>query len=143
MASHRLTTLLARCPALLLCALVLAACGASSSDKAGGTPAPDVTVLTFANSGAEAEYFLPFIAAVERLSGGTLMLDVKNDWRIGEPGFEEGLIEDVRAGKADLGWVGSRAFDDLDVRAFDALHAPLLIENSARGWLSRACAHSV
>ena len=39
------------------------------------------------------------------------------------------MIRDVEAGKADLGWAGSRAFDNVGVQSFDALHAPLLIDN--------------
>ena len=41
------------------------------------------------------------------------------------------MIGDVKAGKADLGWAGSRAFDSVGVPAFDALHAPLLIDSYA------------
>ena len=41
------------------------------------------------------------------------------------------VIGDVKAGKADLGWAGSRAFDSVGVPAFDALHAPLLIDSYA------------
>ena len=39
------------------------------------------------------------------------------------------MIGDVEAGKADLGWAGSRAFDSVGVPSFDALHAPLLIDS--------------
>ena len=39
------------------------------------------------------------------------------------------MIHDVKAGKADLGWAAPRAFDDVGVAAFDALHAPLLIDS--------------
>ena len=41
------------------------------------------------------------------------------------------MIGDVEAGKADLGWTGSRAFDSVGVASFDALHAPLLIDSYA------------
>jgi TRAP-type C4-dicarboxylate transport system substrate-binding protein len=71
----------------------------------------------------------PFAAAARRLSGGTLRIEFKNAWRAGTPGYEDGLIDDVKAGKADLGWAGSRAFDGVGVPSFDALHAPLLIDS--------------
>ena len=73
----------------------------------------------------------PFAAAVRRLSGGTLRIEFKSAWREGTPGYETGVIGDVKAGKADLAWAGSRAFDSVGVAAFDALHAPLLIDSYA------------
>ena len=39
------------------------------------------------------------------------------------------LIRDVNAGKADLGWAGTRVFDELGDPAFNPLHAPLLIDS--------------
>src|SRR6476469_2227731 len=115
--------------AFVLCSLLLAACGGGGggSDKAGGKKATMVTVLTFANGNGDSEALSSFAHAAERLSGGTLRIDFKDGWRAGDPAFETGVIHDVQAGKADLGWAGSRAFDDVGVRSFDALHAPLLI----------------
>lgn len=115
---------------LLLATLLLAGCGSGGADKAGGKAAKDVRVLTLANSAGDEEHLGPFAAAVTRLSGGTLRLDVKHNWRDGEPDFEAGLIRDVRAGKADLGWAGSRAFDE-GGGVLAALHAPLLIDSYA------------
>ena len=54
-----------------------------------------------------------------------------NKWRWGQPAFEEGIIRDVQAGKADLGWAATRAWDSVGVSDFDALHAPLLIDSYA------------
>jgi hypothetical protein len=39
------------------------------------------------------------------------------------------VIRDVSAGKVDLGWAGSRVFDELGDRAFNPLHAPMLIDS--------------
>ena len=72
-----------------------------------------------------------FAAAAARLSGGTLRIVFKNNWRGGTPGYETGVIGDVKAGKADLAWAGTRAFDSVGVPSFDALHAPLLIDSYA------------
>ena len=44
---------------------------------------------------------------------------------------ESAVIHDVAAGKADLGSVGSRAWDDVGVSSFNALHAPLLVDSYA------------
>ena len=62
---------------------------------------------------------------VEELSRGRLQIRFENSWGQGRDGNAEvNLIRDVQAGKADLGWVGSRAFDLVGVRAFGPLHAP-------------------
>ena len=113
--------------AATLAAIAVTGCG--GSDKAGGESKPDATVLTLANGNDDSHSLEPFAAAVERLSSGSLRIQFKNSWRAGEPDFEEGVIRDVADGRAALGWAGSRAFDDVGVQSFDALHAPLLIDN--------------
>jgi TRAP-type transport system periplasmic protein len=120
--------------ALLSAAVPLAAAGCggtSSSDKAGGAREAKPVVLTMANGNGSPIELEPFAAAVARLSGGTVRIQFKNDWRKGARSYETGVIGDVKAGKADLGWAGSRAFDSVGVAAFDALHAPLLVDSYA------------
>ena len=112
-----------------LAALALGGCGSSGADKAGGERASKPTVLTLANANGDSVELEPFANAVEQRSGGTLKIAFKNHWRPGQADAEAGLIRDVKAGKADLGWAGTRAFDDVGVPAFDALHAPLLIDS--------------
>jgi TRAP-type transport system periplasmic protein len=112
-------------------ALALGGCLGSDSDKAGGAQHQKQVVLTMANGNSIPVELDPFKAAVARLSHNTVRIDFKNDWRKGDPGVETGVIGDVRAGKADLGWTGSRAFDSVGVASFDALHAPLLIDSYA------------
>jgi TRAP-type C4-dicarboxylate transport system substrate-binding protein len=109
--------------------LAVAGCGGTSTDKAGGAPKPTPTVLTMANGNGGTGELEPFAAAVARLSGGTLRIQFKSAWRDGTPGYETAVIGDVKAGEADLAWAGSRAFDSVGVPAFDALHAPLLIDS--------------
>jgi TRAP-type C4-dicarboxylate transport system substrate-binding protein len=70
-----------------------------------------------------------FAEELSRLSDGTLEIVFKEEWRLGEPGSEAGTIEDVRAGKVDMAWVGARAFDTVGVTSFQALVAPLLIDS--------------
>ena len=117
--------------ALLALALALApaGCGGTSSDKAGGAHKLELTVLTMANGNGDSAELEPFAAAVARLSGGTLRIAFSNSWREGEPNYGSAVIGDVETGKADLGWSGSRNFDSVGVRSFDALHAPLLIDS--------------
>ena len=106
----------------------LAGCG-SSSDRAGGTRTADRVVLTMANGNATSIELDPFAKAVARLSHGALAIRFHNAWREGTTDYERGIIRDVAGGRADLGWAGTRAFDDAGVRAFDALHAPLLVDS--------------
>jgi TRAP-type C4-dicarboxylate transport system substrate-binding protein len=68
-----------------------------------------------------------FIGEVATLSAGTIRIDVRDSWRLGELDYETGLITDVKKGKSDLGVAGSRAFDSVGVLSLRALHAPLLI----------------
>jgi hypothetical protein len=39
----------------------------------------------------------------------------------------------IGAGKVDLGWVGTRVFDTLGVASFQAVTAPMLIDNLSVG----------
>jgi TRAP-type C4-dicarboxylate transport system substrate-binding protein len=112
-----------------LAALALGGCGSSGGDKAGGQRDVKPTVLTVANGTGDSVELEPFADAVATRSGGTLKIVFKNFWRRGEADVEPALIRDVKAGKADLGWAGPRAFDDVGVTAFDPLNAPLLVDN--------------
>jgi TRAP-type C4-dicarboxylate transport system substrate-binding protein len=88
-------------------ALLVAACGGGDTQRTGGATAK-TTVLTLANGNAQTDELQHFIDKVDELSSGRLRLKAVNDWRSGDKHYEKGLIEDVKAGKADLGWVGMR-----------------------------------
>src|SRR5690349_12058624 len=115
---------------LIVAALAFAGCG-GGGDRAGGSGSEPATVLTMANGNDDSRHLEPFVRAVERVSGGALKIRMANSWRDGRADFEAALIRDVAAGKADLGWAGTRAFDDVGVSSLDALHAPLLIDSYA------------
>jgi hypothetical protein len=106
------------------------ACSISSSDKAGGT-ARATTVLTMANGNFRPQELQLFADQVESLSAGSMRITFRNEWGSPRADYETQLIRDVDAGKADLGWVGTRAWDTVGVTSFDALHAPLLIDTYA------------
>src|SRR5215471_2399146 len=110
---------------------VLAGCGSSGFNKAGDSQARHPVVLTLANFNGQTGELDGFASEVRRLSGGTMRIDIKYRWRFGQINYENGLIGDVRAGKADLGVVGSRAWGSVGVSSFDALTAPLLIDSYA------------
>lgn len=125
---------MARCarPGVLLAVVaVLAGCTGPGLDKAGGSQPRQPVVLTLANPNGQTGELDGFASNVARLSGGTMRIDIKFGWRQGQAGFEKGLIGDVRAGKADLGVIGSRAWDIAGVNTFQALTAPLLIDSYA------------
>jgi TRAP-type C4-dicarboxylate transport system substrate-binding protein len=116
---------------LTLVLVVLAGCGGSGADKAGGASGKKPRVLLMANFDGGSGELDGFVGEVARLSGGMIRIQVQNSWRVGQVKYETGLINDVRAGKADLGSAGSRAWDSVGVMSLRALHAPLLIDGYA------------
>jgi TRAP-type C4-dicarboxylate transport system substrate-binding protein len=113
---------------LLVAAALLSACG-SSTDRTGKPAQGRVTVLTFGNVNYAPGELQPFADEVGRLSGGHMRIRFLNDYRKGQVDQEKGVIDDVRAGKLDLGWAGARAFDRVGDTAFEAFQAPLLIDS--------------
>ncbi len=107
--------------------VVVAGCG-GSSDKAGGDDPGEPLALTYVTQNAE-DAATRFAEAVDELSNGSMRIDVREGWRDGDNAYERGTVEDVAAGKADLGDVGVRAFDTMGITSFQALVAPLLIDS--------------
>ena len=116
--------------AMGLAVALLVGCASSAVNKAGGTGQTKVVVLTVATEVGSWELDA-FTTDVSRLSHGALRIDVESGWRRGQDMFETGLIRDVQAGKADLGVVGSRAWNFVGVKSFQALSTPLLIDSYA------------
>jgi TRAP-type C4-dicarboxylate transport system substrate-binding protein len=133
-----MATVTNRLAALILAAtatVTVAACsvgGDAGDDKAGG-PGPPVE-LRLANTGGSidqtpaVEYF---VERVQDLSGGKVRIEVVDQWADFAPDAEQQVVRDVAAGDVDLGWVGSRVFDTLGVKSFQALTAPMLIDSYA------------
>jgi TRAP-type C4-dicarboxylate transport system substrate-binding protein len=112
---------------------VAAGCAGAGDDRAGSKPEPTALILTMANGAGNRPVELPpFADEVARLSGGKMRIEFRDRW-LGWPWRrpESAVIQDVAAGKADLGWVGSRAWDDVGISSFNALHAPLLVDSYA------------
>jgi TRAP-type C4-dicarboxylate transport system substrate-binding protein len=116
----------------LAVAVGAAGCGGGGTDKAGGSAPPKPLVLTLATHDDD-EASGTFAAAVARLSGGSLRIRIEGNWRASqdrrEIDYERGIVEDVRAGKAQLGIFGVRVWDTLGVTSFQALLAPFLIDS--------------
>ena len=116
---------------LALSAALVSLAGCQARDRAGGGADRDVTVLTFAqpNDGEPPDQLLLWADQVSDLSDGSLKIEFENGWRLGEPTYESATIDDVRAGKADLTWVGARALDRAGITSFEALLAPMLVDS--------------
>jgi TRAP-type transport system periplasmic protein len=117
-----------------IAAFAAAACagGGDSEDKAGGSSEP--LVLRLANTNGQLDFtpaVVDFVDRVEELSGGDLRIEAVNEWGDFASNAEQRVVKDVAAGEIDLGWVGTRVFDTLDVKSFQALTAPMLIDSYA------------
>jgi TRAP-type C4-dicarboxylate transport system substrate-binding protein len=103
------------------------------ADKAGGAEGRKSVVMTLGNH----DYLetdptaASFVAAVKRLSNGSLKLDVREGWRFYDLDYERGTITDVVHRDIDLALVGARAWDNAGVTSFRALVAPFLIDSFA------------
>jgi TRAP-type C4-dicarboxylate transport system substrate-binding protein len=116
----------------LLLAIGVAACMQSvapGGDKAGAPAGP--TTLRMATVDQRGRPDTPavehFAGQVAELSSGRLLVDVTWQAAPDETHFEQAIIEQVRSGEFDLGWVGSRAWDTEQVTTLQALQAPFLI----------------
>jgi hypothetical protein len=93
---------LAACAAAALA--VAAGCGGSGADKAGGQSAAQPLRLTLANLDSDPTNFdsQDFVAAVARLSGGSIQIETTYGWRSNAPlgRAERGTIEDVRRARS-------------------------------------------
>lgn len=114
--------------------LAVVAVGASActsvGSKSGGSAGK--VVLTLANETENPRFtpaVLDFMERVDQLSGGQVRVKIVLGWGDLQPDAEQQIVHDVAAGKADLGWVGTRIFDTLGVNSFQALTAPLLIDS--------------
>jgi TRAP-type transport system periplasmic protein len=117
----------------VIAAVVAGGCGGGGSgDKAGGSGEP--VVLRMANAYGDlqtAPVIGHFVAQVKERSGGNLRVQVVSTWGDYADDAEQQVVGAVAAGKVDLGWAGARVFDTIGVTSFQALGAPMLIDNYA------------
>jgi TRAP-type C4-dicarboxylate transport system substrate-binding protein len=116
---------------LVLPTLALVAGGCSGGTKAGGKEQEHPIVLTIANHDFGDRDLAEYIAAVRRLSGGSIRLALRDSWRPQEAGFDRGTLADVGTGKVDLAKIAVRSYDQLGVDDFRALTAPFLVDGLA------------
>jgi len=111
-------------------AALTAGCSTTHATKAGKADAP--VTLRMANTSADLTYepaVAYFVERVRKLSHGTVRITVVNGWGNYEHDAEQRVVRDVARGNADLAWVGTRVFDTLGLRSFQALTAPMLIDS--------------
>jgi TRAP-type transport system periplasmic protein len=122
--------------ALTIAAAVLLASGCGSASRRS------TVTLRLATNEPEGIQHLPalerFVARVGALSHGALRIRVDLELLKrppqgggGYPIGQRDLLTEVRGGLADLAWVDTGVFDTLGVQDFDALGAPLLIDDYA------------
>src|SRR4051794_4307654 len=100
--------------------LAVLACGcAAGGDRTGAARHPRVLTLGVPENGVDE--VVPFAREVERLSAGSLRIRLENRRRDGRAEPEHDFIDDMIAGRSDLGAVASRAWDGAGVPSFDAL----------------------
>jgi TRAP-type C4-dicarboxylate transport system substrate-binding protein len=116
--------------ALPVAALVLAV-GCSGGTKAGGAAHEHPIVLSIANRKGGGLDLNEYAAAVDRLSGGSLHLEIRGHWRERQAQADRRTRADVAAGKFDLGKVSVGALDSVGDHRFDALMAPFLVDSAA------------
>jgi TRAP-type transport system periplasmic protein len=105
-----------------LAALALSGCGGAT--RVGGD-APDTRVLTLMNPVGDTQEITVYAQEVVRLSNGKLRIRIVRSPHLGRIDYERAVIDDVRAGRTDLGWAGSRAWRG----SLRTLNAPLLIDS--------------
>jgi TRAP-type C4-dicarboxylate transport system substrate-binding protein len=116
---------------LLLPALALAAVGCRSGTKAGGQRKEPTVILSIANHDAADRDLAEYLAAVGRLSGGSIRFKLEEGWRLENVDSDRATVDDVRAGKVDLAKITVASLDTLGVDDFQAVMTPFLVDSLA------------
>ena len=109
-------------------ALALAPAGCAGGTKAGGADRHPTVVLTIANHQNDDSDLKEYIAAVNRLSQGSIKLELRQGWRAQDADYDQGTVADVRADRVDLAKLDVHSLDKLGVDGFQAVTAPFLID---------------
>jgi TRAP-type C4-dicarboxylate transport system substrate-binding protein len=113
---------------LALAAVAALACAPAGC---GSSPAPAATILRLEVDEPAGVQHLPglerFVERIGQRSHGKLRIAVV----LAHVPDQRALVADVGRGRADLAWVDTRVFGTLGVTSFDALTAPLLVNDYA------------
>jgi TRAP-type transport system periplasmic protein len=120
---------------VVLSTLLAAACSSTGEEPSPAqSPTSDPVVIRLGTGDPRGRPDTPvverFAEAVEEISDGGMRVEVV--WEAGDnssvpDGFEMGVVQLVKDGELDLGWIAARAWDTVGVTSFQALQAPFLI----------------
>ena len=109
---------------------LMAGCGGSEKlDKTGKPVRDKPVVLTLADHENGTLDVQNWIQEVQRRSGGTIRIEFRRGWRANDPDYDRGTIADVRAGRIDIAKIAARSWDEVGVKTFQPLVAPMLIDS--------------
>jgi TRAP-type transport system periplasmic protein len=111
--------------------IVMSAGIAACAGAAPGQSNPPTTLkATLGSVNGPGDDEINFADSVKKLSTGAIDVTIApGGWRSGDPNSEAGLVNDVVAGKAELGLISARGFDTVGVNSFAGLQAPMLIDS--------------
>jgi C4-dicarboxylate-binding protein DctP len=117
----------------MLVAAMAGGCGSGGADKAGGSEAPVSLRLGAVDDSEQpdARFVREFASQVERQSRGAMRVRITWDAGGETADREQRIARMVREGRLDLGWIGSRGWDQAGVLSFQALQAPFLVTDHA------------
>jgi TRAP-type transport system periplasmic protein len=113
---------------VLVTAAATTGCLGGDAERVGGEPTTETQVLTMLDPFSNREALTEFVGEVERLSDGAMRIRIVEAGHEGSD-YEAATIRDMRRGRADLAFAGSRAWDEFGVQSLRALSAPLLIDS--------------
>ena len=121
-----------RCVAAALVAVSIGGVGHGVADATTVPDEPGAGLRMAAVPGWES-VVEPVLAAISADTGGEVGIELDWEWQDAHAAsdVEEQIVSAVAAGELDFGFVGTRAFADLGVHAFDALTAPFLVDSYA------------
>jgi TRAP-type C4-dicarboxylate transport system substrate-binding protein len=100
---------------------------AGNKEGGAGQNRLSLTIVTGEGAAEEADAFARAVGAV---ANGTIEVKVDNQSiAVVDSAYEASVIKYVAAGKAQLGFSASRAFDTVGVKSFVGLQAPFLIDS--------------
>ena len=117
----------------LLLGVVTSGCTAGEVDKGGGSGGVLTLGLVSPESrGRPGSLDVEYLAEqVRSLSDGRVRIEVTWDVGNGASSWDQVTAQRVIDGKAELGFIPARAWDELGVTTLQALHAPFLVTSDA------------
>jgi TRAP-type C4-dicarboxylate transport system substrate-binding protein len=114
---------------VVITGLLLAACG--GHDKAGGDEPSGGASITIVVRDSSPSTLEAYATAVQRLGGAGTRVNLRTNYRSQDGDPEGATLAEVRSGKVPFALIYARVFDDLGVRTFVPLLAPLAIDSHA------------